>query len=185
MPIENIPSVLKHGILCHILAEALPHKSIAMKSAQEKRSEILLPDKRPLHEFANVYFHARNPMMYLRRSHAVSLCVLQVSPKILMIEGCWVSDGNAASRKYVRFYKPSEMDSKLNYDMIFARRWTDCYTPFGSERKHAECAEVLVPDEITPDHITGAYVVDLIRQQMLADNGFNKPITVDPDLFFR
>lgn len=156
-----------------------------MESAQEKRAQIVLPDNRPLHEFANVYFHARNPMMYLRKSYAESLCVLQVSPEILKINGCWVSDGNAASRNYAKFYKPSEMHSKLNYEMIYARWWADGYTPFGSERKHAKCAEVLVPDEITPDQIMGAYVVDLIRQHKLTRIGFNKPITIDSDLFFR
>lgn len=185
MPIENIPSVLQHGILCHALAGALPHTSIAMEAAQEKRDQIELPDGRPLHEFANVYFHARNPMMYLRRSEAGSLCVLQVSPGILDIPGVWVSDGNAASRNYVKFHRPTEMASSLNFDLIFARWWVETFTPFGSERKHAKCAEALVPDEILPNYITGAYVIDLIRKQKLEGKGFNMPITIDPDLFFK
>lgn len=185
MPIENIPTVLEHGIVCHTLAEVLPHESVAMESAQEKRAKIQLPDGRPLHDFANVYFHARNPMMYKRRPQAGRLCILQISKEILNIEGVWVSDGNATSAQYVKFCRPAEMDDHLNYEMIYAQRWTETYSPYGSERKHAKCAEALVPDEIAPKYITGAYVIDEIRKQQLADKGFNKPITIDADLFFK
>lgn len=185
MPIDNIPSVLEYGILCHALAGALPHKSIAMETAQEKREQIELPDGRPLHEFANVYFHARNPMMYCRKEKAGELCVLKVSASILDIPGVWVSNGNAASRDYAKFYRPKEMGSALNFDLIYAKRWAEGFTPFGSARKHAKCAEALVPDEILPNYITGAYVIDLIRKQKLEDKGFKLPITIDPDLFFK
>jgi hypothetical protein len=185
MPIENISSVMKYGILCHELAGALPHESIAMDSAQEKRDKIELPDGRPLHEFANVYFHARNPMMYCRKEKAGELCVLKVSSGILDIQGVWVSNGNAASRDYAKFCKPKEMGSILDFDLIYAERWADGFTPFGSARKHAKCAEALVPDEILPSYITGAYVIDLIRKQKLEDKGFHMPISIDPDLFFK
>jgi hypothetical protein len=186
MPIENIPSVMEYGILSNKLAESLPHVSVAMESVQQKRAEKKLPDGKVLHDCANVYFHARNPMMYKRRNESDNLCILQVSKEILKIDGVWISDGNAAaSAKYVKFCRPCEMDAYLNYEYIFAERWSDMPSFYGSPRKHAKCAEVLVPERIPSEYITGAYVVNESCKQKLTNKGLQKPITIDANLFFK
>jgi len=76
MPISNIPSVLNHGILSHEMGSRLPHTSVALQSAQDSRDQVRIPNGLKLHQYANVYFHARNPMMSLRRNEANKLCVL-------------------------------------------------------------------------------------------------------------
>lgn len=186
MPIANIPSVMEHGILCHnLITDVLEHTSVAMETAQEKRAHIKLPDGAALHDFANVYFHARNPMLYKRRAEAPNLSILRVSQEILKIKGIWVSDGNAASAQYTNFYKPEEMHEHLNFEWIYAERWSDGFSSFGSPRKLAKCAEVLVPVEIPPQYLQGAYVVNKISKQKMEASGFDLPIQVNPYMFFK
>ena len=68
MPLENIPSVLKFGILSNEGAAKLQHRSVAMEDVQEKRDLKHVPGGLKLHQYANLYFHARNPMLYKRRN---------------------------------------------------------------------------------------------------------------------
>ncbi len=123
MPLANIPSALKHGILSHERASKLPHRSVAMVEAQERREPKPVPGGLKLHQYANLYFHARNPMMYSRQEQASYLCVLRVSLSILQLEGVVIADRNAAS-DWVRFLRPDQLHL-LDFDRIFARDWRD------------------------------------------------------------
>src|SRR5438874_3742127 len=103
--IANIPSILQHGIMSYVEAAKLPHLSVALQDVQDKRDVKRVPGGLALHEYANVYFDARNPMMSKRRNEAPRLCVLRVSIEILKVPGAVITDQNAAS-KYVRFLAP-------------------------------------------------------------------------------
>src|SRR5713101_5668537 len=116
MPLENIPSVLARGILSNQLAEKLPHRSVAMAEAQDMRETKQVPGGLRLHQYANLYFHARNPMMFKRLAEAPNLCVLRVSTQVLELEGAVISDQNAAS-DYVRFLHPRQW-RLLDFDAI-------------------------------------------------------------------
>lgn len=63
MPIGNVPSVLEHGILSYELAAKLAHHSVAMPEVQDLRDKKQVPGGLKLHQYANLYFHARNPML--------------------------------------------------------------------------------------------------------------------------
>jgi len=78
MPIVNVPSVLARGILSYDSVAELEHSSIALHDVQERRERTRIPGGLRLHQYANVYFHARNPMMSRRRTEAQKLCVLRV-----------------------------------------------------------------------------------------------------------
>src|SRR3982750_4398638 len=93
--IENVPSILRHGIVSYAKAAQLPHGSVALQAVQDKRDAKRVPGGLALHEYANVYFHARNPMMSRRREEAHRLCVLRVSTEIFKIPGAVVTDQNA------------------------------------------------------------------------------------------
>jgi hypothetical protein len=62
--IDNMLSIWKHGILCHKLAYRLKHISVSMEEVQKKRANKKVPGGKPLHEYANLYFCARNPMLF-------------------------------------------------------------------------------------------------------------------------
>ena len=79
MPFRNISSVLSLGILSNFLAEKLPHVSVAMNEVQSRRDKVNVPNGMPLHQYANLYFDARNPMMYKRQDE--DICVLKIKTK--------------------------------------------------------------------------------------------------------
>jgi len=58
-PIKNMGSICTMGILSHKKAEKIPHQSVAMDEIQERRKKVVVPGGRPLHQYVNLYFHAR------------------------------------------------------------------------------------------------------------------------------
>ena len=181
MPLSNIGSVLKYGILSNELAARLHHQSIAMQEVQTKRDLVQVPNGRMLHQYANLYFDARNPMMYVRKNE--DICVLNVHPSVLDLENVVVSDCNAASN-YARFYEASKAFDYLDYDLIYATVWRDEDYYEYCRKKSTKCAEVLVPEFIAPSFITAAAVKTSEDQERMRDAGFPHKIYIVPDLFF-
>ena len=142
-----------------------------------------MPGGLKLHQYANLYFHARNPMMYRRLAEVDRLCVLRVATAVLGTQGTVITDQNAAS-DYVRFLAPTQW-SLLDFDDIFALNWRHPGDlPAYYRHRSRKCAEVLVPHRIQPARILGAYVVDQAAAQRLTAVGFTLPIAVEPVLFF-
>lgn len=184
MPIANIPSVLEHGLLSHEQASKLPHADVSMAAVQERRDHIHVPGGLRLHQYANLYFDARNPMMFKRKSESERLCVLRVSRTVLDINGVVITDQNASS-DYARFYPPTALNY-LNFDMIYAEDWRHPDDPIAYWRhKSMKCAEVLVPNVLHCGYIGGAYVVSENARTLLVNAGFANPVEINPQLFFR
>ena len=184
MPMVNIPSVLEHGILSYERAAKLSHLSVAMADVQDKRDAKQVPGGLKLHQYANLYFHARNPMMYKRQSEASTLCVLRVSIEARNLDGVVFADRNAAGGgNWVRFLHPRDW-RVLDFDRIYARNWRDADQFAYYDKKRKKCAEVLVPHRVDPKFLTGAYVVDSAASAVLSALEFRLPISIDPDLFF-
>jgi hypothetical protein len=61
--IENLTSILEHGILSNRRAGRLPHRSVAMAEVQNRRRDKRIPGAGLLHDYANLYFDAHNPML--------------------------------------------------------------------------------------------------------------------------
>lgn len=184
MPIVNVPSVMRHGVLSHEHAAKLTHHSIALQAVQDKRDQKHVPGGLKLHQYANLYFHARNPMMYKRKNEAPGLCVLRISLDVLNLSGTVITDQNAAS-DYVRFLHPRQW-KELAFDDIFATSWVHQGDPIAYFRHKARmCAEVLVQKLVPPSFIVGAYVTDAASNTKLAGVGFGLPVTLNPMLFFK
>jgi hypothetical protein len=183
MPMENIPSVLENGILSYERAAKLKHHSVALQPVQDKRDQKQVPGGLKLHQYANLYFHARNPMMYKRKEEAPGLCVLSVSTGVLELSGTVISDQNAASN-YARFLHPSQWEL-MAFDDIYAMDWRHPDDEIAYWRHKArKCAEVLVPQRVEPRLLTGAYVVNDEAAARLVSLGFVLPVKLSPDLFF-
>jgi ssDNA thymidine ADP-ribosyltransferase DarT-like protein len=155
-----------------------------MEEIQEIRANKVIPGGRPLHDYANLYFHARNPMLRKRAVQHAGLCVLRVSTEILDLPGAVITDGNSASG-YTAFRQSPAGLAIVDRDLVFAEYWTDPNQIVAWQKKSAKCAEVLVPDEVPARFIVGAYVSCPESQRALIEAGFDLPITVDPHLFFR
>ena len=184
MPMANIPSVTQHGILCYERAAKLQHRSVAMQPVQDRRDQKQVPGGLKLHQYANLYFHARNPMLYKRLGEAANLCVLRVSVDVIGLPGVVITDCNAAS-DYSRCLAPSQSDL-LDFDDIFALDWRHQGDPARYfQHKSRMCAEVLVPDRVDSRFLRGAYVMNGQAEQRLRGFGFSLPVSINPVLFFR
>ncbi len=153
-PIENVPSIRRRGILCKRAAKTLRPVSVAMEEIQEIRANKAVPGGRSLHDYANLYFCARNPMMYKRSARHAGLCVLRVSTAVLDLPEVVIADGNAAS-KYTAFWPSPEGLAKVDRALVFAEDWTDPNQIVGWQKKVAKCAEVLILERVSPDLIIG------------------------------
>jgi len=183
-PIANVSSILNVGILSHNRAKRVPHESVAMNAIQDRRARVTVPGGRKLHDYANLYICARNPMMYKRHAQHQSLCVLRITPNVINIPGVVITDGNA-SGDYVRFSAAPKGLAIVDRDWTFADDWRDPDQIQYFRKKAAKCAEVLVPDRVKPDYITGAYVScqEAMNQFQMLSTGLS--VEINSHLFFR
>lgn len=183
MPIENIPSVIKNGILSYDKASSVAHTSVAMSRVQARRERVHIPNGGNLHSYANLYFTYHNPMMYKRREQAYSLCVLVIDPAVIYSDGCVLSDRNAAA-DLVKFFTPEIGLDKIDFDLVFAEDWNDTNPYKLSANRAVKCAEILIPSCVAYNYIVGAYVVNQEAKQHLINLGFDKKIIIQPDVFY-
>lgn len=169
--IENVASILEHGLLSHRRAESLPHRSVAMAEIQNRRAGKQIPGGRRLHDYVNLHLNGRNVMMakVLYGLSVDEVCLLRVSSDVLDIAHVVVSDQNAAS-DYVRFAPAPDGLQLIDRTTTFASSWKHPEDQIAEWRhKSAVCAEVLVPDRVGPEHLLGAYVgSDAAKRSMLA-----------------
>ncbi len=182
-PIATIPSILEHGILSHRLAAKLPHVDISMNEIQERRSRKKVFGAKPLHHYANLYFDAHNPMLSKLRAKNCEICILKISPKVLLLQNVVLTDRNA-SCDFLRYYKSPDGLKELNENLIKSTFWTHSDPHEHDEHKAIKCAEVLVPDKVESDYIIAAYVYNEISKQKLLKQGFKLEINIKSDLFF-
>jgi hypothetical protein len=184
-PIINVASILSRGILSHRFADKVPHESVAMQEVQDRRINKVVPGTgKRLHDYANIYFCARNPMLYKRKDTHTELCVLRISTAVLDLDGVIVTDRNAAAT--IASFRPVATGlALLDRDLVFADDWRHP----GDELEYLKhrsikCAEVLVPDRVPRTYITGTYVSCMQSRAKLAKIDPDLKIAVDPHLFF-
>lgn len=182
-PMGNVRSVLERGILSNQAARGIPHASIAMPEIQERRASVRVPNGLHLHDYANLYLTARNPMLYKRRTEHPKLCVLRVDVSVLDLDGVVISDGNASS-DYVRFEAAPEGLAIVDAALTFAPSWDSLNAVEYYRRKSAKCAEVLVPHQVDPALISGAYVSCEESRVNLAELAPGLHSRLKPALFF-
>ncbi len=181
--IENVPSILKRGILSHNISRNINFRDISESGVQELRTKKKIPGtNKNLHDYTNLYFDAHNPMLSARRSENDEICVLRIKNIVLNIDGVIITDKNAARDCW--FKTVDEGLPLLNKSEIYATFWTDNNNPI-KVYKHAgiKCAEVLVPDCVHSDYIIGAYVANITASNNLC-NLSDLSATIRSELFF-
>ena len=183
--IGNLPSIYKYGILSHKQTGGLSHVSVASPDVQERRAKKIIPGGLPLHAYVNLYFDARNPMMYVLQAKHANLCILQIDPAVMNLPGAIVSDRNASS-DYARFFPCPSGLKHLDATMVFATSWKHPNNQFEEwEHKSIKCAEVLVPDKVVPKYLLSAYVSCNEALNFFQKTNVSVSATVKPYLFFR
>ena len=183
-PIANVASICDKGILSHNAVRETAHVSLALPEVQSRREVVPLRDGRMLHDYANLYFHARNPMMYYLREQHGRLCVLRICDSVLDIPGTMIADRNAA-RCQTWFHPSPDGLRYLNKHLVFARDWTHPNPERADYQKAVKCAEILVPHQVSKHKIVGAYVRcdDAYYDMMALEAPW--PVTQCPDIFFQ
>lgn len=185
-PIANMQSICELGILSHTRMDQIEHASVAMAEIQNRRAKKIVPNARPLHEYANLYFHARNPMMYKRRHQHSKLCIVRVLPGVLDVPGVVVTDSNAAAEdQYVRFAPAPDGLRIVDRDDTFAEWWTSPNYFEKCRLRSRKCAEVLVPDQVEPEFLFGVYVSNQQALEEYTALGLDRPAIINPHLFFQ
>jgi hypothetical protein len=183
-PIDNLPSIMRHGLVCNRRARSLAGTSIALERVQAMRASKRVPGGLTLHEYVNLYINARNPMLYLRLDLRDSICVLAVNCDVLDLPDVVVTDQNAVS-KWVRFAGGTDALSIVDRDTTFAERWTHPGDQVREWRHKSQmCAEVLVPQRVAPRHILRAYVAGDASRRRVEALGIELPLAMHSRLFF-
>ena len=181
---DNIESIMRHGIVSRNLAKKkmLNFNDISEEGVQDRRSGKKVPGtNKVLHDYANLYFDAHNPMLSARRSKNNEICVLRIKSDVLDLNDVIVTDKNAARECW--FKTVAEGLPFLDRDEVYATFWlNDDY--WEQERlKGIKCAEVLVPNEISAKYIVGVYVANQAAFDYFKKVS-NLPVETKSGLFF-
>lgn len=185
--IENVPSILKRGILCHQTIEEknIEFTPIYDKEIVSRRAQRLVPGGKTLWDFANLYFQARNPMLYkvIHDKPLDEIVVLGIRRDIIRTKGAFVTDGNAASSPttIVPVSRAKNLWKEIgNHTEI--EWWNEAD---GSKRKIM--AECLVPESIAPEHIQTIYTPNLsVRkkvEELIEEFNFDNVVPQGPMFF--
>lgn len=186
--VDNLNSILEKGILSHeeVLKQKVPFQPIYDREIVSRRHERFVDGEKSLWSFANLYFNARNPMMYrvIHEGDKSKIAVVQVDRAVLDMKGVFVSTGNAAS-------DPTEiLPAGTGLDAIFAQ-WSTITSEWWKEEdgsKRKIMAEVLVPSFIPPRYIRTVYVASPAVAEAISP-GLGRfptvPVVSEPNIFFQ
>lgn len=180
---DNLPSILQHGLLSRNRAyqEGYVAQDIALPTVNQRRSgkEVY---GRFVHDYASLYFTAKNPMLH-RRQGQYPIAVLYVSRRALVWNGAIFSDGNAASEGTLFFDNLKDI-GQVDWERVRAERWeVDPKGPAEGRRKR--CAEVLVPEAVPARFIRQIAVrTEEIRAAVADSIGPEISVVVQSELYF-
>ncbi len=185
--VDNVPSILRHGILSHQLVQdrGIQCTRIYEAAIVSNRQTKTAPDGKSLWEFANVYFQPRNPMLYrvLHERDTKDLVIVGVRAHVMSSPRAFIALGNAASAatEIVPCAEGRERMSEI-WDTINSEWWNALN---GSKRKIM--AECLVPGSIAPDDIHTIFVASHEAADTLRGHHWSSsiPVVPEPAMFFR
>jgi len=185
--INNLPSILEKGILSHakVVEENLEYTPIYAEDIVTGRESKTTPNGKSLWSFANLYFKARNPMLYrvICEKNVNEIAIIGVGPGILNRDDIFITTGNAAS------YNTEILTAKEGKKIIPNIRkiiniefWN---LEDGSKRKIM--AECLIPDAVPPRYVQTIYVSDHETSKKVKSlvSRIDIPVVVEPDMFFQ
>ena len=188
---DNLASILSTGILSHEQVEArgIPFSTVYNADVVKRRRGIQTPAGRSLWGYANLYLQPRNAMLYtVVLSRGVDETVLLSVRRAAnyYAPGAFITDGNAASgpTDIVPTKERHEVFQKL-HSVDGREYWSD---EDGSKR--TMMAEILVPDRVPPELLTGVIVgsdrAKTAVEQIVRDSPRSElPVITDPYVFFQ
>lgn len=183
--IDNIPSIVRKGILSHEQIEQLQIPFTPIYDAQIvlSRQNKSAPNGKSLWSFANLYFQPRNPMLYRVKSEksASDIVVVAVRREILNQPNIFVTTGNAASLATEIRQPTAKLITQIKKN-TFKDWWSTI-----DDSKREIMAECLVPDRVPPELIDTIFVANHESRDKLLNllPKSNMSVVVQPKLFFQ
>ena len=180
--VDNVPSIMSQGILSRYWVGQNGVESVSLADADivARRADRSIPGSYRLDQYANLFFNARNAMLFRLTCSTLSrnLAVLRIRSAVLDLPGVVVTEINAAAGSEPLWHGPGEGLTRLDRDVVFAESWQD-----SDEVKRRMMAEVLVPGGVPASYLFGAYMVsDWAARQVPWARML--PVTVNRYLFF-
>ena len=94
-----------------------------------------------------------------------------------------VTDRNAAAELAI-FISPDKAISQLDFQMIFAKYWTDEEVSKMADKKQVKCAEVLVLDKVPVEYIIRIKTGSRKAKEKVKELNLGVPVILDEELFF-
>jgi len=187
--VKNIKSILEKGILSHNRVKELGIQSEAIynKDVVAKRGAKTIPgDGRSLWSFANLYFQARNPMLFtvIRNKPVEEIAVIGVDKSILNRDDIFLATGNAASSQT----DIVPISQKKKVLPIIMKQIDRVYWNEADGSKRVIMAECLVPEFVPPQYIRSIYFGDYktkYKVQESLGNPKNVSLMFVPWMFFQ
>lgn len=155
--LKNLPSIFRYGLLSKNKLRKSPahqEEDLSNPDVQSRRDYIKIANHGELHDYANLYFDARNPMMYyiINHNNVNDLCIICVDKRVLDLKDTIVTDRNAASE--LALFEKSERGLKfIKFEQVFAKSWDDPNYLEKIEKKAIKCAEVLVLGKVPIEYL--------------------------------
>lgn len=204
---DNVPSILKYGILSHAAVESLATKSnggflsrmrswfnggtvgdfalprvVYNPDVVALRKDRSTPDGKSLWEYANFYINARNPMLFTVHRGGRDVVVLELSPAIMKTPGAFISIGNAAVSASP-IVPVADGVRQITEDKMWEKVNADWWNRDEVTRVLV-MSEVLVPERVAPEHITAVYVPTHDGRRSIEGAVGALPISVEAHTFF-
>ena len=180
--IDNLATILERGVLSRskVEQEEIAHSDIHHSGVLGRRDK-QLPNGRMLKEYVNLYFCARNAMLYrvICNLGRENLIILQIDPAIIQSPDTYVSDRNAAASS-AHFYPARDYQKIIDFKILKKAYWSD-----SDDTKQRMMAEVLVPDQIASDKIIGIFLHKPNHAIASLAAAKRVEVSVEPKLFFR
>ena len=190
--VNNLPSILQQGILSHrqVLERQLDFTAVCNADIVSNRRLRFTPQQKSLWDYANLYFEARNAMLYKVLFYGVDrateyTAIVKIRQEVLFLDDVLIADGNAASAE-TKIGRPSSTQLTRIAQQVDLEYWS---ATDGSKRQLQ--AEALVPDLVPPRYIEGIYVASITSRQrvenQLSAAGISPapPVIADPYRFFQ
>ena len=184
--INNLASILKQGLLSHNAVQKIHPKTIYNKSIISHRKSIKPNENQTLWDFANLYFNARNAMLYrvIHEQTIENIAIIQFKKSVLnhaKKHNSYISIGNASHSES----KFTDITTGLKQLKKIWKYWHQQYWNEFDSSKRLMMSELLIEKNIPAEYIDSIYVAsEAIGKQVKKMTNFDNIVT-ESDLFFR
>lgn len=184
--LDNLTSILQHGLLSHNKVQKHNPKTIYDKGIISLRKKIKPNGKQTLWDFANLYFNARNAMLYrvIHEQTMDNIVIIQFKKSVLDYakkHNSYISIGNAA-------HTESSFETITTGLKLLKKIWKNWHQEYWNEfdaSKRLMMSELLIENNIPAEYIDSIYVAsETIGNKIKKLTNFDNVIN-EANLFFR